>query len=210
MKKLILLFAAILISCQLMSQMSRLGAKEFSTWVKTEYVANVSYKSDNVYDSYEPEIDYHLQIEYEYPESNGIDMDQSDIAWKVLIVAVTSNIMEGIGDGLYDEGKATGNRDQIKLGKLLQAGSLGMKFLYIPIARKSSTHWLWFTVVEVGVRMTTFDPSYNTTRGLRMNQIGSTSYWDQALSWSKQPESMLGWTRVVFGIATVKFTFDTF
>ena len=184
MKKLILLFAAILISCQLMSQMSRLRTKEFSTWVKTEYVANVSYKSDNVYDSYEPEIDYHLQIKYDHPQSNGISMDQSDIAWKVLIIAITSNIMEGIGDGLYDEGKDknTYNLNKIKLGKLLQAGSLGMKFLYIPIARKSSTHWLYFPAIEIGVRMVTFDPAYNTARGLPMNKIGSTSYWDDALS----------------------------
>ena len=167
---------------------------EFSTWLKNE---------TELIDNYKPVISYNLPVEYIAHESN-------ETAWKVLIIAVTSNIMEGIGDGLYDEGKATGNRDQIKLGKLLQAGSLGMKFLYIPIAKKSDTHWWWIPVVEIGVRMTTFDPSYNTTRGLRMNEIGSTSYWDQALSWSKQPESMIGWTRMVIGIATIKFTFDTF
>jgi hypothetical protein len=192
MKKLILFTAAIIISCQLMGQMSR--QPEFSTWVKT---------NNEFIDNYEPIISYNLPVEYKHQESNKT-------AWKILIVAVTSNIMEGIGDGLYDEGKDTGNRNQIKLGKLLQAGSLGMKFLYIPIAKKSDTHWWWIPVVEVGVRMTTFDPSYNTTRGLRMNEIGSTSYWDDALSWSKQPESMIGWSRMILGIATVKFTFDTF
>ena len=188
--KTLLTLLIILTSQVLTSQMSY----EFSTYLKN---------NNEFIDDYELVISYNLPVEYKHQESNKT-------AWKILIVAVTSNIMEGIGDGLYDEGKDTGNRNQIKLGKLLQAGSLGMKFLYIPIARKSSTHWLWFTVVEAGVRMTTFDPSYNTTRGLRMNEIGSTSYWDQALSWSKQPESMIGWTRMVIGIATIKFTFDTF
>jgi len=174
---------------------------EFSTWLKND---------SKLIENYEPKIDYTLQIEHEYPQSNGINIDQNDVAWKVLAVAVTATIMEGIGDGLFDEGKDTGNRDKMKLGKMLQAGSLGIRYLYIPIAKKSNTHWLWIPVVEIGVRMVTFDPSYNTTRGLRMNEIGSTSYWDDALSWSKQPESMIGWSRMILGIATVKFTFDVF
>jgi len=188
--KTLLTLLLILTSQILTSQMSY----EFSTYLKN---------NNEFIDNYEPIISYNLPVEYKHHESN-------ESAWKVLAVALTATIMEAIGDGLYDEGKATGDRDQIKLGKLLQAGSLGIRYFYIPIAKNSNTHWLWIPVVEIGVRMVTFDPSYNITRGLPINKIGSTSYWDQALSWSKQPENMIGWTRMVLGIATVKFTFDMF
>jgi len=192
MKKLILLFAAILISCQLMSQMSRLRTKEFSTWVKTEYVANVSYKSDNaVYDSY----DNFGQV--------SLTRKQKAVPWQVTGIAIFATVTEAIGDGMYDNG------DKV-VGKALQAVSLGSHFLYIEPMRNSEAHWLLAGVVEMFWRFILFDAVYNLTRGESIGYIGDTSYWDKGMQAFAPPPIMRLFADGVAIPFVIKFTFDNF
>ena len=199
MKKLILLFAAILISCQLMSQMSRLGAKEFSTWVKTEYVANVSYKSDNaVYDSY----DNFGQV--------SLTRKQKAVPWQVTGIAIFATVTEAIGDGLYDEGKTGGNQNQMMTGKALQATSLASHFLYIPVMRNSDASWWLVPIVEMVWRFILFDAVHNLTRGLPVGYIGNTSYWDRGMQAFAPPTGMRLFADGVAVPFVIRFTFDNF
>lgn len=189
MKKLLLVIGLIL-SCQILtSQMNY----EFSTWLKTQ-----------------PVDEYIIEYTIEYSSPVNYYQGNTNNAWKILAVASLATITEAIGDGLYDEGKVTGNQSQMRLGKLLQAGSIGIRYFYIPIYKKSHSHWLWIPVIEIGMRTFMFDPTYNITRGIRATKIGNTSYWDQALNWTNQPEWMLFFGRTMVGFATITLTFDKF
>ncbi len=93
---------------------------------------------------------------------------------KTILLYAGSVILEGIGDGLYDDG-------QKELGKLLQATSLGMLIMSPVILDMDRTNWGWYTATYLSFRIGLFDPSYNLTRGLPIGHVGSTSYWDKGL-----------------------------
>jgi len=196
MKKLILLFAALFLIIQLsVGQMSR--QPEFSTWVKTESVANVSYKSDNVvHDSYVGQV--------------SLTRKQELVPWKITLVAVSATVLEAVGDAAYDIGKTDGNQNQMMMGKAFQGVSLASHFLYIPIMKDSNTNWLWVPVVEACWRFILFDMVYNLTRGLNIGYIGNTTYWDKGLQTFAAPTGMRLFADGVAATFVISFTFDKF
>ena len=191
MKKLILLFAALFLVVQLsVGQMSR--QPEFSTWVKTESVANVSYKSDN------SSINFTSGSRQVYQTR-----EQKAVPWQVTGIAIFATVTEAIGDGMYDNG------DKV-VGKALQAISLGSHFLYIEPMRNSEAHWLLAGVVEMFWRFILFDGVYNLTRGLNIGHIGNTSYWDKGMQAFAPPTGMRLFADGVAIPFVIKFTFDKF
>ena len=103
---------------------------------------------------------------------------------KVISLYAGSIILEGIGDGLYDNG-------QKELGKCLQAVSLGMVLLSPAILNMDRDNWFWYVLTYTSFRIALFDYTYNITRDLPINHIGTTSYWDKALHEFSPPGAQL-------------------
>ena len=93
---------------------------------------------------------------------------------KVIGLFTFSIVLEGIGDGLYDEGKK-------EVGKLLQAVSLGSLLMSPLFLDMDKSNWGWYLASYVSLRIGFFDYSYNLSRGLPMGYIGDTSYWDKGM-----------------------------
>jgi len=191
MKKLISFFAVLFLIAQLsIGQMSH--QPEFSTWVKTEYVTNISYNRDNtVYDSYEN----FGQI--------ARTRKQAMVPWKVTGIAIFATVTEAIGDGMYDNG------DKV-VGKALQAVSLGSHFLYIEPMRNSEASWWLVPVVEMCWRFILFDIMHNLTRGLPIGYIGNTSYFDRGMQVFAPPTGMRLFADGVIVPFVLTITFDKF
>ena len=196
MKKLILLSAAILISCQLLGQMSK--QPEFSTWVKTECVANIAYICDEA-----PESCQNLgQV--------AQTRQQKMAPWKITAIAVFAVTTEAVGDGFYDQGKTNGNQNQMMAGKALQATSLASHFLYIEPMRNSNTNWLLVPIVEACWRYVLFDLVYNVVRGLPFGYIGNTTFWDKGIQTFAPPMGMRLFSDAIIATFTISLTFDKF
>ena len=114
-------------------------------------------------------------------------------------VMITSVVLEAKGDALYDEGLKS-------KGKLYQAASLATFATLIPLHKKGDNLWAE-AASYVAFRIALFDPTYNLSRGLPIDYIGSTSLWDKGLQKFNPPKMAQLWGRAVilgFGI-TVKF-----
>lgn len=92
--------------------------------------------------------------------------------WKTLAVYGSSIILNGIGDGLNDSGKKT-------TGHLFNAASIGV-LLGSPFILEYKDKWYKYVISYTTLRVGFFDYSYNTTRGLPLNYIGTTSITDKA------------------------------
>ena len=103
---------------------------------------------------------------------------------KVITLYTGSIILEGIGDGLYDDG-------QKALGKSLQAVSLGMALSTPFIFDVDKDNWAWYLASYVSLRIGFFDYAYNTTRGLPLGYIGNTSYTDKFMQQVMPPGNQL-------------------
>lgn len=92
---------------------------------------------------------------------------------KVIGIYSASILLNAIGDGLNDSGKKT-------TGHLLNAASiatlLGSPFLIHYDTKKWYIYLISYTSLRIGL----FDMTYNRTRGLPLNYIGSTSITDKA------------------------------
>lgn len=197
MKKLLVLSAAILISCQLLvGQTSQ--QPELSTWLKTEYVANISYKRDNV-------SDYSANI-----GRVAKTKKQKQAPWKITMVAISATVLEAAGDGLYDRGKVEGNQNYIMTGKVFQAVSLAEHFLYIPIMKDSNTSWLWVPFIETMWRFVFFDLTYNLIRGLPVGYVGNTSIWDKGIQSFAPPAGMRLFADGIVATFVITLTYDKF
>lgn len=93
---------------------------------------------------------------------------------KVISLYVGAIVLEGIGDALYDDGDKA-------LGKSLQAISLGMLLLSPAILDMNRDNWWWYVITYTSFRVALFDYTYNATRGLPLNTVGTTSYWDKGI-----------------------------
>jgi len=103
---------------------------------------------------------------------------------KVILTYTGAVALNAIGDGLNDNGvKGWGH-----VANALSIGTLLMSFTWIDYDR---TKWWVYPLTYVSVRFAGFDYIYNTTRGLPLNYIGGTSFYDQFMQKLNPPETYL-------------------
>ena len=91
---------------------------------------------------------------------------------KVLTIFTTSIVLDAVGDGLYDNGDKTA-------GHAFQAASTGVLLLSPLFLNMDKDNFWWYLVSYVSLRIGLFDYAYNTTRGLPMSYVGTTSITDK-------------------------------
>jgi hypothetical protein len=122
---------------------------------------------------------------------------QRDGKWLLNSMYVGSVVCNGIGDGLNDNG----HKDW---GHVCNAVSISFLVLTPFVYDFTGDRW-WKSVVKYGfIRVGFFDWVYNTTRGLPLTYIGSTSYWDTKFMQKIKPPDGFAFGRVVF--TTVGFS----
>jgi hypothetical protein len=122
-------------------------------------------------------------------------------ALKVLGTVFGAVVLNGIGDGLNDNGqKGWGHA----VNALSYATLIGGTIWSEP-ERKD---WLRHLIIYGGVRYVFFDASYNLTRDLPVNYIGTTAWSDKAQA--KVPAHFRTFTKTVVGCVTIGFTFNEF
>jgi hypothetical protein len=126
---------------------------------------------------------------------------QQGKALKVLGTAFAWSILNGIGDGLNDNGNKTwGHAVNALSYATLAAGTIW--------SQPEREDWLSHLVIYGGARFVSFDPAYNLTRDLRYDYIGTTAGIDKAMT--KVPAHFRTFTRGVVLCGTVGFTFNEF
>ena len=127
-----------------------------------------------------------LRIEYiEKPLVEQTWWERNRLPIGVLSVQVLNIGLNSVGDGLFDEGKATGNLSQMRWGHTLRASSAGVLVVGIPLLTKWGLNWKHtpaFTVEWLLLRYGLFDLGYNTTRGLNPLYAGTTATIDNTVS----------------------------
>ena len=119
--------------------------------------------------------------------------------WVQKAAMVTSVVLEAKGDAEYDEGNK-------KVGKAYQIASLATFASLIPLHEKGDRVLLQ-GVSYICIRMGLFDPVYNRTRGLPIDHIGTTSYWDDGVRMFSPPKGMQVWGRTIFLTAGLTIDF---
>lgn len=98
--------------------------------------------------------------------------------WKGLAITgyhIATVTIGAIADGIYDDGNK-------QLGHFLEGTELALAMLGpLLVFDLERNDWLAYALSYTFVRVALFDPIYNTTRGLPVNYIGSTSTWDKFL-----------------------------
>ena len=135
---------------------------------------------------------------------------QSQTPWKITAIAISTTVVESIGDALYDIGKADGNQNQMMIGKTLQGASLGGHYFYIPTIKDSEVSWLWVPLIEILWRIALFDLVQNLTRGLPIGYIGNTSYWDRGMQSFSPPAGMRIFADCVIATFAISLTFNKY
>ena len=110
--------------------------------------------------------------------------------WQIPALYAGSIILEGIGDGLYDNGTK-------QLGKSFQAVSLSLILLSPFIADYNKDKWWAYPISYGFLRVGLFDWTYNTARGLPLTYIGNTTYWDKGMQ-KLNPPNGFAMGRAVF------------
>jgi len=97
------------------------------------------------------------------------------IAFNIATVA-----LDAMGDAYNDMGRK-------ELGHFLNAGAIGLFVIrpFVGDIRKLNAGW--YVSSYLFIRMGSFDPIYNATRGLPLGYSGVSSFWDQG--WQRQPDS---------------------
>jgi hypothetical protein len=126
---------------------------------------------------------------------------QDGKALKILGTAFAWSILNGIGDGLNDSGHKTAGH---AVNALSYATLIGGTIWSEP-ERKD---WLRYLTIAAGMRYVTFDASYNLTRDLRYDYIGTTAGIDKAMT--KVPAHFRTFTRGVVLCGTIGFAFNEF
>jgi hypothetical protein len=81
-------------------------------------------------------------------------------------------IFEACGDAMMDEGNK-------ELGHILQLSSFGIALTTPYVVDLQRDKWWVHLIVYSATRFLLFDYTYNIARGLPIDYIGSTSYWDK-------------------------------
>jgi len=116
---------------------------------------------------------------------------QKEGKWLLNSMYVGSIICNGIGDGLND----SGNKG---IGHVMNAVSISF-LLVTPFVYDFTGDAWWKAVIKYGfIRIGFFDFAYNTTRGLPLNYIGNTSYWDTKFMQKIKPPDGFAFGRAVF------------
>ena len=110
---------------------------------------------------------------------------------KVIGIYAGSIILDAIGDGFCDDGYKV-------RGHFCQAVSTALLVVSPFILSVDKTRWYWYVASYLTLRIALFDPVYNTTRGLPLDYIGSTSIWDKSLQCFNPPRSAMLWGHSVF------------
>jgi hypothetical protein len=126
---------------------------------------------------------------------------QDGKALKVLGTMTAFAILNGIGDGLNDSNHKTAGHT---VNALSYATLIGVTIWSEP-ERKD---WLRYLVVGAGMRYVVFDASYNITRGLPYDYIGTTAGSDRLLK--GVPSGYRTFTKGIVLCGTVGFTFNEF
>jgi hypothetical protein len=122
-------------------------------------------------------------------------------ALKVIGTMVTWSVLNGIGDGLNDNG-------QKGWGHAVNALSYATLIGGTVWSEPERKDWLRYITIAAGMRFVTFDASYNLTRNLPVNYIGTTAWSDRAQS--NVPAHFRTFTKAVVGCVTIGFTFNQF
>ena len=93
---------------------------------------------------------------------------------KLLLLYSLIIILKAIADGLND----TGYKDYGHALTALWIAGL----LVIPFICKFVKRWYEYLIGYVLLNIALFDFAYNITRGLQLSYVGTTSWWDQAIS----------------------------
>lgn len=99
---------------------------------------------------------------------------QNNDAWKLIGMYTGSIILNAVGDGLNDNDVKT-------WGHLCNAGSIGLLVASPFIVDYERNKWYIYALTYTSLRISLFDPVYNTTRGLPINYKGNSSLWDKTL-----------------------------
>lgn len=114
---------------------------------------------------------------------------QKHEAWKTVALYSSSILMDAAGDALND----SGHKDW---GHVLNATSVGVLVVSPFLIEYQKKKWGWYVASYVGLRIGLFDYTYNAVRGIPINEIGTTSFWDKGLQKLNPPNTYLG--RAVF------------
>ena len=100
--------------------------------------------------------------------------EKDEKRWLRVGLMATSIVLNGVGDGLYDEGHKT-------LSKSFKAASL-VTLVSVPVfTRVDRRNGLKYVASFALLRYGLFNTSYNLSRGLPYNYMGTTSVQDRAL-----------------------------
>jgi len=113
----------------------------------------------------------------------GLNRKMSEPA-KVILTYAGVVALNAIGDGLNDNGI----KDWGHLCNAASIGTLLMSFTWIDYNKNK---WWIYPLTYTSLRFTLFDYSYNLTRGLPLNYIGGTSFYDQFMQKLNPPETYL-------------------
>jgi hypothetical protein len=122
-------------------------------------------------------------------------------AFKILGTFATWSILNGIGDGLNDSGHKTA-------GHAFNAASATALITGTIWSQPDKKDWLDYLVIGGGIRYVAFDASYNLTRGLRYDYIGTTAGTDRLLK--NVPPGFRTYTKGIVLCFSVGYTFNTF
>jgi hypothetical protein len=115
-----------------------------------------------------------------FVQSNGQNKD----AWKLIGLYSGSIVLNAVGDGLNNDNHKTA-------GHICNAGSIGLLVASPLIIDYNRKKWYVYALTYTSLRISLFDPVYNSTRGLPLNYIGSTSLWDKYLGVFKPSDGFL-------------------
>jgi len=107
---------------------------------------------------------------------------QKKDAWKVITVYTSSIGLDAIGDGLNDSGNKT-------WGHVCNATSIGVLLTSPFIIDYDKSKWGYYLTSYTALRIAFFDYTYNATRGLPLNTVGSTSFWDKGINKLNPPDT---------------------
>ena len=108
-----------------------------------------------------------------------------------LAVQLGSIALEATGDALLDRGRYEGNQNMMSWGHALQAGSVATLFTLPLFLEKQDV--LPFVGSYLFLRAGTFNPIYNSVRGVPWYYNGSTNVFDKAWASLNPPPFGKAW-----------------
>jgi len=94
---------------------------------------------------------------------------------KIILIYTGSIVLNAVGDGLNDS-------DRKNWGHVCNAASIGLLVTSPFIIDYDRSKWGWYLTSYVFLRITFFDWTYNLTRELPLDYIGTSNWWDKGLN----------------------------